>query len=282
LDIVVVTGLSGAGKTVTLRALEDLGYFCVDNLPLQLLPSLIQFYRKWGHRLSRIAVGLDVRTGLPPREFIRSFDFLRKEKFRLRVLFLDSDNNTLLRRFSETRRRHPLTGSVLSNIRRERRLLREVKDTADKIIDTSHLTPTEVKEIVIKTLGLHQLQGLAVMVLSFGYKHGVPMDADLVWDVRFLPNPNYVTRLRPRTGKDTSVSRYVLGNPVTRRFMAQLQNLLSFLLERYSQEGKSYLTLAVGCTGGRHRSVAIAEALAGYIQRKHHLDVRVQHRDVDR
>jgi RNase adapter protein RapZ len=265
-DCVVVTGLSGAGKSVTLRALEDLGYFCVDNLP----------------RLTRIAVGVDVRTGLSAAQFRQSLQSLRREGYSARVLFLDSDNTTLLRRFSETRRRHPLGGSVQSSVRRERRALRDVKVLADKLIDTSRLSPNEVKEVVVKTLGIRHPHGMAVVFLSFGYKYGVPLDADLVWDVRFLPNPNWVPKLRPLNGTSRSVSRYVLKNPDTQKFMAMLQHMMDFLLQRFTQEGKSYLTVAVGCTGGRHRSVAIAEALAGSVEKKAGFAVRVPHRDMAR
>jgi UPF0042 nucleotide-binding protein len=279
---VVVTGLSGAGKSATLHALEDLGYFCVDNLPLQLLPSLTGFYRRFGQRLSRIAVGVDTRTRLPAREIQASLVRIRREGFRTRVLFLDSDNGTLLRRFSETRRRHPLSGSVERGIAEERRRLREVKGVADKIIDTSRLTPSEVKEVVAKNLGLSHPEGMAVTVASFGYKYGLPLDADLVWDVRFLPNPNYVPALRQRTGLDAPVSRFVLRHPQAQRFLGHMRPLLDFLLDGYSREGKSYLTIAVGCTGGRHRSVAIAEALAAHVRRQGRTDVRVRHRDAGR
>jgi UPF0042 nucleotide-binding protein len=279
MDCVVVTGLSGAGKTSALRALEDIGYFCVDNLPLPLLPSLLRLYRNWGHRLTRIAVGVDVRTGLPAKVFKRSLDDLRRESIEPRVVFMDADQNTLLRRFSETRRRHPLGGTVQNGIRRERRMLHDVMVHADKIIDTSHLTPSEVKEMVLKTLGVRHPRGLAVVITSFGYKHGVPLDADVVWDVRFLPNPNYVPSLRPLTGQNAAVSKYVLKNPMTQRFLELLDPLQEFLLDRFAQEGKSYLTLAVGCTGGRHRSVAIAEAIARRIQAQKRFEVRVHHRD---
>lgn len=279
MDCVVVTGLSGAGKTSALRALEDMGYFCVDNLPLPLLPSLLRLYRTWGHRLTRIAVGVDVRTGLPARVFRRSLADLRKEGIEPRVVFMDADNTTLFRRFSETRRRHPLGGTVSNGIRRERRILHDVMAEADKIIDSSHLTPGEVKEMVLKTLNIRHPRGMAVVVTSFGYKHGVPLDADVVWDVRFLPNPNYVPRLRPLTGESPAVSKFVLENPMTKKFLGLLDPLQEFLLDRFAQEGKSYVTLAVGCTGGRHRSVALAENLAARIRRQGRFEVRVHHRD---
>ena len=279
MDCVVVTGLSGAGKTTALRALEDMGYFCVDNLPLPLLPGLIRLYRDWGQALTKIAVGVDVRTGLPARVFRKSIGDLARQKIAPRVLFMNADNTTLQRRYSETRRRHPLSGSVANGIRRERRILHDVAALADKTIDTSHLAPPEVKEMVLKTLGLRHPRGMAVVVESFGYKHGVPMDADVVWDVRFLPNPNYVADLRPLTGLSPRVSRYVLDNPLTKRFLEHLSPLMDFLLDRFAQEGKSYLTLAVGCTGGRHRSVAVAEALAKMIRSRGRFDVRIHHRD---
>ncbi|MBL0059548.1 MAG: RNase adapter RapZ [Elusimicrobia bacterium] len=282
MDCVVVTGLSGAGKTSALRALEDMGYFCVDNLPLPLLPRLIRLYRDWGQRLTKIAVGVDVRTGLPARVFKKSIGDLTRQNIAPRVLFMDADNTTLFRRYSETRRRHPLAGSVASGIRRERRILHDVAVLADKTIDTSHLAPPEVKEMVLKTLGLQHPRGMAVMVQSFGYKHGVPMDADVVWDVRFLPNPNYVAHLRPLTGLSPLVARYVMENPLTKQFLKHLAPLMEFLLERFAQEGKSYLTLAVGCTGGRHRSVAVAEALGEVIRKNGRFDVRVHHRDAAR
>jgi UPF0042 nucleotide-binding protein len=274
--------LSGAGKTTALRALEDMGYFCVDNLPLSLLPPLIRLYRNWGQTLTKIAVGVDVRTGLPARIFRKSIGDLTRQNISPRVLFMNADNNTLLRRFSETRRRHPLAGSVPNGIRRERRMLHDVAALADKTIDTSHLTPPEVKEMVLQTLGLQHPRGMAVVVESFGYKHGVPLDADVVWDVRFLPNPNYIARLRNLTGVSPLVSRFVMENPLTKRFLEHLAPLHEFLLDRFSQEGKSYLTLAVGCTGGRHRSVAIAEALAALIRDNGRFEVRVHHRDSTR
>lgn len=281
-DRVVVTGLSGAGKTVTLRALEDLGYFCVDNLPLALLPALVDQYKRWGRRLSRVAVGVDVRTGLSPAALARSLERFKKDQAPARILFLDSDNDTLLRRFSETRRRHPMSGTVSQGIRRERTSLRKVKLLADKVIDTSRLSPAEVREAVVKTLGLQRSQGIAVTVMSFGYKHGLPPEADLVWDVRFLPNPNWIPRFRHSDGRRPAVARYVLDNPLTKSFTEKIKDLLPLLLDGFSREGRSYLTIAVGCTGGRHRSVAIAGSLADFIRRRPGMSVRVFHRDVDR
>lgn len=281
-ECVVVTGLSGAGKSTVLRALEDLGFFCVDNLPLQLLPSLLQLYRQWGQPLHRVAVGVDVRTGRPARDLVRSLEDLSHEGFHTRVLFVDADLDTLFRRYSETRRRHPLGRTVREGIRREQKLLAQVQERADKLIDTSRLTPTEVKELVLKTLGLQHARGMGVLVVSFGYKYGLPLDADIVWDVRFLPNPNYSARLRPRTGQDPKVARYVFAQKSSVLFMNDLTRMMNFLLQRFSSEGKSYLTVAIGCTGGRHRSVAVAERLAQAIRQEGTFDVRVQHRDAGR
>jgi UPF0042 nucleotide-binding protein len=279
-DRVVVTGLSGAGKTVALRALEDVGYFCVDNLPLDLLPNLLALYRRWGRRLARVAVGVDVRAGLPKGGLARSLERFKTEDPAARVLFLDADNATLLRRFSETRRRHPLSGPVAQGIRRERAALRKVKAHADRVIDTSLLNPAEVKEVVVRALDLHHPRGMSVTVMSFGYKHGLPMHADLVWDVRFLPNPNWVARLRRLDGRKPAVARYVLNSPLTKAFLEKEKDLLSFLLDAFAREGKSYLTIAVGCTGGRHRSVAIAEAVARFIRSRRRGEVRIVHRDL--
>jgi RNase adapter protein RapZ len=277
-DCVVVTGLSGAGRTVVLRALEDLGFFCVDNLPLPLLPSLTELYRNWKQHLTNIAVGVDVRTGMTLQHFRQSLELLRRHGFRVRVLFLDADNATLIRRFSETRRRHPLGGSVSSGVRRERKMLSEVKAIADRVVDTSRLTPTEMKELLTLTLGLTDVHRMSVSFVSFGYKHGLPMDADMVLDVRFLPNPNYIPRFRFLTGKKPAVAQFVLRNPVARRFVSRLKKFLPFLLKNFAKEGKSYLTVAVGCTGGRHRSVAIAEALAEIVRRRG-WTAKVIHRD---
>jgi RNase adapter protein RapZ len=279
-DRVVVTGLSGAGKTVALRALEDVGYFCVDNLPLDLLPHLVALYRRWGRRLARVAVGVDVRAGLPTGSLARSLERFKADDPAARVLFLDADNATLLRRFSETRRRHPLNGPVAEGIRRERAAMRKVKAQADRVIDTSLLNPAEVKEVVVRALDLRHPRGMSVTVMSFGYKHGVPVDADLVWDVRFLPNPNWVARLRRLDGRKPAVARYVLNSPLTKTYLEKEKDLLSFLLDAFAREGKSYLTIAVGCTGGRHRSVAIAEAVARFIRSRRHGDVRIIHRDL--
>jgi RNase adapter protein RapZ len=281
-DRVVVTGLSGAGKTVVLRTLEDLGYFCVDNLPPELLPPMVQLYRRRGRKLSRVAVGVDVRTAIPGGDLARSLKRFRREDRNTRILFLDADNATLLRRFSETRRRHPLSGTVLSGIRQERAMLKGVKALADRVIDTSRLSPTEVREVLLKSLSLAHGRGMSVTVMSFGYKHGLPAEADLVWDVRFLPNPNWVEHLRPLDGRRQPVARYVLGNPLTRAFLDKTEDLLTLLLDGFAREGKSYLTIAVGCTGGRHRSVAIAEALSRFVRRRRGVEVRVTHRDVDK
>jgi UPF0042 nucleotide-binding protein len=239
MDCVVVTGLSGAGKTTALRALEDMGYFCVDNLPLPLLPRLIELYRDWGQALTKIAVGVDVRTGLPARVFRKSIGDMTRQNIAPRVLFMNADNVTLQRRYSETRRRHPLSGSVANGIRRERRILHDVAALADKTIDTSHLAPPEVKEMVLKTVGLRHPRGMAVVVESFGYKHGVPMDADVVWDVRFLPNPNYVANLRPLTGLSPLVSRYVMENPLTKRFLEHWRRFRIFCWTDLPKKGKA-------------------------------------------
>jgi UPF0042 nucleotide-binding protein len=277
---VVVTGLSGAGKTTALRALEDVGYFCVDNLPLELLPSLVQLYHRRGRRLSRIAVGVDVRAGFSSADLARSLERFKKDDPGARILFLEADNATLFRRFSETRRRHPLSASVPDGIRRERSILKAVKVLADDVIDTSRLPPGEVKDVISRALGLHHSQKMSVRIMSFGYKYGLPLDADIVWDVRFLPNPNWVPELRAFDGRRRAVARYVADSPLFAPFIAQAKDMLTLLLDAFTREGKSYLTVAVGCTGGRHRSVAVAEVLSKFVAARRTEETRVVHREL--
>jgi len=283
LQCVVVTGMSGAGKSIALHSLEDFGFFCVDNLPLQLLIPLMALYHRWGYHLSKIAVGADIRTGVPLSELLPSLRALRKQGFPFGVVFFDADNGTLIRRFSETRRRHPLGTSVIAGIRKERKHLQSVKSFADHIVDTSNMTPTEMKEVLLKTLEIRHPRGTAVAVTSFGYRYGIPQDADMVFDVRFLPNPNYVPSLHHLTGKNQNVASYIFRTVEARTFMRHAMEMMDFLIPCYVREGKSYLTVAVGCTGGRHRSVAVAESLAKALKgRSKSLDVRVIHRDMEK
>jgi len=277
--IIIVTGVSGAGKSTALRALEDAGYFCVDNLPVPLMNRFVELLAEAGES-EQAAVGVDAREG----EFLSSsrevFTALRKEGHQLEVLFLDADDDVLVRRFSETRRRHPLSGDDLrEGIAREREILRPLREDASAYVDTANLNVHQLKGVIHERYR-RSADVLAVTLLSFGFKHGLPAEADIVLDVRFLPNPYFVEALSASTGEEANVREFVLGNDDAREFLERSQGLLEFVLPRAEREGKAYLTVAVGCTGGRHRSVAVVQELAKRLPRRHPLTVR--HRDLAR
>ena len=274
-----MTGLSGAGRSVALGALEDLGIFCVDNLPLQLLPKLADLYHESGIHLKQIAVGIDVRIGALLDEITKSLQDLSRRGITYQVLFLEASDDVLIRRFSETRRRHPLGASLAGGIKEERRRTKSIRTISDRIIDTSHTNPNELKGILARAIRLQKSRKMAITVTSFGYKYGIPMDADIVLDVRFLPNPNYVTSLKKLTGLHARVSKFVLSQRLTKKFLDSVKNMLELTVPQYANEGKSYLTVAIGCTGGRHRSVALAEVLRNYLAMKR-FPTRVVHRDI--
>lgn len=278
--VVIVTGVSGSGKSTALHALEDRGYFCIDNLPPVLIDKVVELSTE-GRGIAKLAFVVDAREGPYLRELPRSVEMLRDRGHRVQVLFLDAADQALLRRFSETRRRHPLspTGSVADGIRQERELLDPVRRIADRILETDGLSPHALKERVLAfALGQLSGQALAVSVVSFGFRNGLPPESDLVFDVRFLPNPHFIPELRALTGHDPRVSSYVLAFAETQQFLQRCVDLLGFLLPHYAREGKSYLTVAFGCTGGQHRSVAIANAVADVLARAGH-PVHVRHRD---
>jgi len=282
---IVVTGRSGAGKSQAIRALEDLGYFCVDNLPVALIPPFADLMLSGrGGASRRAAVVVDVREGRELTRFPAIYRRL-KRRFagRIRLVFLEASDAAIQRRFSETRRPHPLARnrSVAEGIQEERRLLLPMRRLANQVIDTSALNVHELRrQILESTGGAGRKTPLVVNVVSFGYRGGIPAEADLLFDVRFLPNPHFVESLRPRTGRHQVVARYVLRSAEGRRFMKLTTDLLKFLLPQYVAEGKAYLTIGIGCTGGRHRSVAIAEALAGRLKAVRGVQLRVRHRDV--
>jgi RNase adapter protein RapZ len=277
----IVTGLSGAGKSQTINCFEDFGFFCVDNLPVALLPKMADLCAQSGRPLARVALGIDIREGGFLRDLIATIDNLRKRGVDCRILFLDADDRTLFRRFSETRRRHPLGASVREGIDEERRRLVKIKSMADKIIDTSGITLSELKQMLSSLLERRSGSEIQLNIVSFGFKYGLPVDADIVWDVRFMPNPNYKAHLREKTGRDLAVRKYVLSTPQAKQFGNRFNSLVAETLPHYIQEGKSYLTIAIGCTGGRHRSVVMAEYLKEYLV-QHGFKVRVHHRDVGR
>ncbi len=282
--IVLVTGLSGAGKSTATKALEDLGFFCIDNLPVMLLPKLLELVSHGASdEVQRIAIVVDAREGRFLDSTPVALDEVRREGHQLDVLFLDCADDALMRRFSETRRRHPLSpdGSVQEGIALERRMLAQLRALADHVVDTTRMNVHELRDTVTaKFGGPGQDDKLNVTLLSFGFRNGIPPASDLVFDVRFLPNPYFVEGLKPHPGNDPRVSQWVLERAQTQEFLSRLESLLLFLIPQYRAEGKSYLTVSIGCTGGRHRSVALAEELGRRLTEKHRANVRVTHRDV--
>jgi RNase adapter protein RapZ len=282
-QFVILTGLSGSGKSQAIRALEDLGYFCVDNLPVTLIPTMAELAQRQG--LSRVAIVVDVREGGFLKDFPRMFRQLRNSAgIEPSLIFLEASDSAIVRRFSETRRPHPLAGdrSVSEGIVDERMRLQPIRRMASQIIDTSNLTVHELRQAFMRlSRGRSGRAPLVVTLLSFGFKRGIPMDADLVFDVRFLPNPHFVPALKPLSGRDAAVRRFMKAQPETAEFLDHVVGFLKFLIPQYVDEGKSYLTIAIGCTGGRHRSVMITEALRQALGRSRGVRTGVRHRDID-
>lgn len=279
MKVVIVTGVSGAGKSTGLRALEDLGFYCADNLPMPLLPKFIELLGA-REEIARAALVVDARSGDFLDDATPVLSALRAAGHQVEVLFLDAPDDALLRRFSETRRRHPLAGgNVREGIAEERKCLEPLRAEANQIIDTRDLTVHGLRALVLERFGRAESR-LAVTLLSFGFKHGLPTEADIVLDVRFLPNPFFIEGLSGQTGQDEPVRRFVLDNPETRLLLAKAEDLLSLCLAAFEREGKSYATVAIGCTGGRHRSVAVAAELGRRLGNV--ASIQVRHRDLDR
>jgi len=277
-DVLVITGLSGSGKTVALRAVEDAGFYCVDNIPVSLISSLIDSIT-CRSGTNQIAIGIDIREKSFHGNIGRALSALRK-KHRLKVLYLEADRNVLIRRFKETRRPHPLGGSLEDAINSEKKMLSGLKKSADRIIDTTSLSPHELRRLVTALYaGRQRGKELSASLISFGFKYGIPQNIDMLFDVRFLPNPHFVPSLKELTGRDKKVADYVLTAPVTKEFLKKVRSLLTFLLPHYINEGKSYISIAFGCTGGRHRSPAIVEEVASFISGKN-VEVNAIHRDI--
>ncbi|HWG37000.1 MAG TPA: RNase adapter RapZ [Terriglobales bacterium] len=272
--LVIITGLSGSGKGSVVKVFEDSGYYCVDNLPVGLLPRFIELVQQ-SDEISRVACVVDIREGTRLGSLPEILKELRQPRLRLTLLFLEASDEAIIRRFSETRRPHPLAsrardgeGQVKRGIAAERRALTKIRAGADMVIDTSKFNVHELRAFIQERVVQSGLApGLQVGLSSFGFRNGVPSDADLVFDVRFLPNPNYIASLRPQTGRDPKVGEYIRSFPQTAEFLARIRDLLAYLIPHYTKEGKSYLNIAVGCTGGRHRSVYIAEALRKELRR---------------
>lgn len=284
LDIVVITGLSGSGKSVAIKALEDNGFFCVDNLPAPLIPKFIELCQGYHEEIRSVAFGIDLRGGQFIEQWPDVLRAVREKGHRVEVIFLDASDQLLLRRFNETRRPHPLQGdgSVLDGIARERRALETMLEWADRIVDTSELNVHELRQVIESSfVRISEKRRMTLFLVSFGYKYGVPLDADLIMDVRFLPNPFFVNGLRAKTGLAREVKDFVLRREETHEYLEKLRALLEFTLPRYEREGKSNLTIAFGCTGGRHRSVVLVDAVKQQLMRSP-WHCRVRHRDIDR
>ena len=280
---VIITGLSGAGKSHVINCMEDIGFYCIDNMPPKLLPSFADIC--YQSKLEKIAIVTDLRGGEMFEQIFQALDKLKSSSYDYEILFLESDNNTLIKRYKQTRRKHPLiseTNTVLDAITQERKLLAKIRDMSDDIIDTSNLTSAQLKEQITSIyLEGNKYQGIVSYVVSFGFKYGIPLDADLVFDVRFLPNPFYNAGLKPLTGMDKEVSDYVMSHKQTEEFLRKLNDMISFLIPHYIEEGKSQLVIGIGCTGGQHRSVTIANELYDHLKMQSH-NVFLRHRDIGR
>jgi UPF0042 nucleotide-binding protein len=282
-DFTIITGLSGAGRSEAAKCFEDLGYFVVDNLPPALIGKMGELSATSGNP-GRVAIVADVRGGVYFGELSRGLQDLKELRIPYQILFLDASDEDLVKRFEATRRRHPLAPGdrVVEGIRKERLMMESLKEDADLIIDTSGMSPHDLRDRVHDTFaGAAEPAGVQVSLVSFGYKHGLPRDADMVLDVRFLPNPHWIDRLRPLAGTDVKVRSYVTSQHAYGEFMRRLRGLLDAVVPGYVSEGKSYLTIAVGCTGGKHRSVVVADELAQYFRKRGH-NVTVEHRDMTR
>lgn len=282
---VVVTGMSGAGKSTALKMLEDVGYYCVDNLPFSLIPKLAELTSMPNEEISKIAVGIDIRNKHSFSEFEQILDELTQIKFEYEILFLDSRDDVLIKRYKETRRAHPLAGDgrVDKGIEKEREKLESLRKRADYILDTSTMLTRELKielhKIFVKN---KEFKNIYVTVLSFGFKYGIPSDADLVFDVRFLPNPYYIEHLRHQTGNDREIREYVMENDKAKQFLEKLTDMIRFLIPNYVAEGKHQLVIAIGCTGGKHRSVTLANELFEALSDDDNYGIKVEHRDIEK
>lgn len=285
MKFVVVTGMSGAGKSTALKTFEDLGYFCVDNLPIPLITKFADLVMDPKGNITKVAIGVDVRSGSRLEELKKVFDYLNNKNFAFQILFLDSSDTTLVHRYKETRRAHPLAvnGSIEDGILQERQEMQFIRDRADYIIDTSHLLTRELRKSLERIFNNNKdFQNIFITIMSFGFKYGIPNDADLIFDVRFLPNPYYVRELRKMTGNDREIQDFVMNSPISDQFKDKLFDMIDFLIPNYVDEGKNQLVIALGCTGGKHRSVTMANLLYEHLAKQNGYGVRIEHRDVNR
>lgn len=281
---VIVTGMSGAGKSTALKMLEDVGYFCVDNLPVPLIPKMADLLRVPGTEINKAALGVDIRSGQSFEELEKVLEELDSTGMQYEILFLESSDDVLIKRYKETRRFHPLAGNegrVDQGIRMERQRIQFLRKRADYLIDTSHMLTRELKAELNKIFVQNkEYKNLYISVLSFGFKYGIPADADLVFDVRFLPNPYYIEELRPKSGNDKEVRDYVMQNEKANVFLEKLSDMVEFLIPNYILEGKTQLVIGIGCTGGKHRSVTLANELFWVLSKNENYGVRIEHRDI--
>ena len=279
-EIVIITGVSGSGKGTVLKTLEDLGFYAIDNLPMALLETFAKLVRG-ATDIRNAALVMDIREGDQLSKFPEVYTRVKRQ-LRTCLIFLDAADESLVRRYSETRRPHPLKReSVLQSVRSERKQLEPIRDMADQVIVTSDMTSAQLRKLISGSFGATSDAKLHVSVLSFGFRHGVPEESDLIFDVRFLPNPNYVPEFKPLSGKNARVARFIRGFAQTGEFLVRVEEMLAFLLPHYVEEGKTYLTISFGCTGGRHRSVMMAEEISKYL-RRHGQSVRTVHRDIQK
>lgn len=282
---VIVTGMSGAGKSTALKMLEDVGYYCVDNLPFALIPKLAELTGMPNEEINKIAVGVDIRNKHSFSEFEKILDELSQTGFEYEILFLNSRDDVLIKRYKETRRNHPLAGDgrVDKGIAKEREKIETLRKRADYILDTSNMLTRELKveldKIFVKN---KEFKNIYITILSFGFKYGIPSDADLVFDVRFLPNPYYIEHLRHQTGNDSQIREYVMRNQSAQEFLGKLDDMIRFLIPNYIEEGKHQLVIAIGCTGGKHRSVTLANELFESLGREENYGIKIEHRDIEK
>ena len=282
---VVVTGMSGAGKSTALKMLEDVGYYCVDNLPFLLIPKLSELTGMRNAEINKIAVGVDIRSGQSFSEFEEILEQLTQNGFEYEILFLDSCDDVLIKRYKETRRNHPLAkdGGLHIGIQKERDALHTLRKKANYILDTSNMLTRELKIELNKIFVENkEFKNIYVTICSFGFKYGIPSDADLVFDVRFLPNPYYIEELRYQTGNDEKISEFVMGNESAKEFLKKLKDMVRFLIPHYISEGKHRLVIAIGCTGGKHRSVTLANGLYEALGQDEKLGIKIEHRDIEK
>lgn len=283
MKFIIITGVSGAGKSQAMKCLEDIGFFCVDNLPPALMPKFAEICSNTRGKMDRVAMVIDIRGGELFNELFSGLDSLKEAGFPCEILFLEASDEVLIKRYKESRRMHPLApeGSLIKGINKERKILTEVKKISNHIIDTSNINPRQLKREIVKIfIEGKSFSGMIINITSFGFKYGIPIDSDLVFDVRFLPNPFYVKSLKQLTGNNNMVKNYVLSNKKTTEFLKQLTELMEFLIPNYIEEGKTQLVISIGCTGGKHRSVVIANSLYEIFSGSH--TVFADHRDVSK